>query len=119
MCEGMNVMILMPFATFMVSDFGFAAEENAVKTGILTGAFATAQLVSSIPWAAVSDVFGRKIALIVGLAGTLAFLIIFGAAKSYLQAIIGRVGGGMLNGNIAVRRQQEIRMHDHDPWTRL
>lgn len=53
-------------------------------------------------WGRISDKFGRKPVLILGLVGTLISNLIFGFAKSFPVALIARALGGGLNGNIGV-----------------
>lgn len=49
-----------------------------------------------------SDRFGRKPILLLGCAGTMLSLLIVGFAPNFWIALLGRVVGGLLNGNIGV-----------------
>src|SRR5215475_457150 len=66
--------------------------------GIITASFYVAQLVSAPLWGRVSDKYGRRPALLVGLAGLGAGYLIFGFAHSLWMLIAARViqgaGGG-------------------------
>lgn len=53
-------------------------------------------------WGRISDKYGRKPVLIMGLIGTMLSMIIFGFAKSFPVALLARAVGGALNGNIGV-----------------
>lgn len=53
-------------------------------------------------WGSLSDRVGRKNVLIFGCAGTLLSLLIVGFAPNFWIALLGRVLGGLLNGNIGV-----------------
>ncbi|KAF2432820.1 MFS general substrate transporter [Tothia fuscella] len=53
-------------------------------------------------WGSLSDRIGRKKVLLFGNAGTLLSMLIVGFAPSFGVALMGRVLGGLLNGNIGV-----------------
>src|SRR2546427_2325410 len=66
--------------------------------GPLIASFAVAQLVSSPVWGKVSDRYGRRPALIIGLAGSAFAYLIFGFANSlwllFASRIVQGLGGG-------------------------
>ena len=102
LCESININVLFPFVPFMVEDFGYRGELLGYYSGILAASFCAAQFCSSIPWGIFSDVFGRKSSAIIGVLGSAIGLAIFGFAKNYEQAIIGRMISGFLCGNLGV-----------------
>ena len=53
-------------------------------------------------WGSLSDRIGRKKVLLLGSAGTLISLVILGFAQNFWIALLGRILGGLLNGNIGV-----------------
>jgi len=53
-------------------------------------------------WGSLSGRVGRKRVLIFGCVGTLLSLLIVGFAPNFWIALLGRVLGGLLNGNIGV-----------------
>ena len=53
-------------------------------------------------WGGLSDRIGRKPVLLLGCAGTLLSLLVVGFAPNFWIALLGRVLGGVLNGNIGV-----------------
>lgn len=53
-------------------------------------------------WGGVSDRIGRKPVLLFGCAGTMISMLVLGFASNIWVAVIGRVFGGALNGNIGV-----------------
>lgn len=74
--------------------------------GMIQAAFPAAQLVTAILWgrAADTDWIGRKRVMLIGLFGTCFACLGFGFSKSFIQAMVFRVLGGALNGNIGVMR---------------
>jgi MFS family permease len=96
------VNVLFPFMAFMVEDLGYGGAQLGYYVGLLAAAFCTAQFFSSVFWGKMSDIYGRKPSIIIGTAGTVAGMLMFGLAKSYTQAIVGRFLAGLLSGNIGV-----------------
>jgi hypothetical protein len=78
----------------------------AAQGGMVQAAFPAAQLVTAVLWgrAADTDWIGRKKVLLIGLFGTCLACLGFGFSKSFVQALVYRVLGGALNGNIGVMR---------------
>lgn len=74
-----------------------------VYAGILSASFCAAQFVSSTFWGWVSDKFGRRMTLLIGVSGTAVAVGVFGFATSYTHALVARIMAGVLNGNIGVR----------------
>jgi MFS family permease len=83
--------------------YGIGSESDAAfYAGILIAAFSLAEALTGVLWGAVSDRIGRKPVLIIGNAGTLLSLLIVGFAPNFWIALVGRILGGLLNGNIGV-----------------
>ncbi|KAI9641842.1 hypothetical protein NHQ30_009709 [Ciborinia camelliae] len=76
----------------------------ASQAGILQGSFALAQLTTAMLWGRFSDQSGRKKVLLIGLSGTAFSCLGFGFAQSFWQAMVFRMIGGALNGNVGVMR---------------
>jgi MFS family permease len=76
----------------------------ASQAGIMQGAFAAAQLCTAMLWGRFSDRGGRKRILLIGLSGTMLSYLGFGFAQAFWQALIFRMLGGALNGNVGVMR---------------
>jgi hypothetical protein len=78
----------------------------ARQGGMIQAAFPAAQLLTAILWgrAADADWVGRKRVLLIGLFGTCFSCLGFGFSKTFVQAMVYRVLGGALNGNIGVMR---------------
>src|ERR1700761_234868 len=73
----------------------------STQAGYLASAFMFAQFLTAVAWgkAADSEFFGRKKVLMIGLMGTGISAIGFGFSRTFWQAIVFRIIGGMLNGN--------------------
>ena len=78
----------------------------AGQGGMVQAAFPAAQLLTAVLWgrAADTDWIGRKRVLLIGLFGTCFSCLGFGFSKTFIQAMVYRVLGGALNGNIGVMR---------------
>jgi MFS family permease len=77
-------------------------EDAAFWAGILIAAFSLSEAITGMAWGSFSDRVGRKSVLIFGCAGTLLSLLIVGFAPNFWIALLGRILGGLLNGNIGV-----------------
>lgn len=87
----------------MVKDFHIGDPNNAsFYAGILISAFALSESLTGMFWGGLSDRLGRKPVLLFGCVGTMLSMIIVGFSRSFWVALVGRVIGGILNGNIGV-----------------
>ena len=76
----------------------------ASQAGIMQGAFAAAQLCTAMLWGRWSDRGGRKRVILIGLFGTMLSCLGFGFSQTFWQALVFRMMGGALNGNVGVMR---------------
>ena len=74
------------------------------QAGVLQASFSGAQTLTSWYWGRAADLYGRKAVLLFGSFGTLISCIGFGLSTSFLSALIFRILGGLVNGNIPVMR---------------
>ncbi|KXS21161.1 MFS general substrate transporter [Gonapodya prolifera JEL478] len=98
--------ILFPFVYFMVRDFKIAADERQLGTyvGILASTFSIAQFFSNLPWGWVSDKWGRRPVLLIGLLANSICALAFGMSKSYSWALGVRILQGAFNANTGVAK---------------
>lgn len=94
---------IFPYSWIMVKDFHVGNPNDAsFYAGILVASFSLAEALTGMFWGALSDRIGRKPVLLLGCAGTMLSLLIVGFAPSFWVALLGRIIGGVLNGNIGV-----------------
>jgi Major Facilitator Superfamily len=75
-----------------------------VYAGLLASSFSFAQCVASLVYGSLSDRFGRRPILLWGLLANALALLAFGFAQTYWQAMLFRILGGVLNGNMPVAK---------------
>jgi MFS family permease len=107
LCQLLNTASYMsttPLAPFMVLHYfpGLEARDVGFYTGLLEGAFHVGAVPGAFFWSWFADHYGRRPALLCGLAGTFVAVILFGFAPNYGTAIISRLLWGLLNGNVGV-----------------
>ncbi|KAJ9622219.1 hypothetical protein H2204_011567 [Knufia peltigerae] len=93
-------------------------EDASFYAGLLISAFAMAEASTAMIWGNISDRYGRKPIILVALAGTALSSLLFGFAKRYWVALLARVVGGALNGNVAVMQTmvaEMIKNPAHEP----
>lgn len=86
--------------------------------GILISAFALSEALTGFFWGSLSDRVGRKPVLLLGCVGTMLSLLIVGFSTNFWVALLGRVVGGVLNGNIGVIQTmvgELVRKPEHEP----
>jgi MFS family permease len=94
---------IFPYSWVMVREFHVGGPNDAsFYAGILVAAFSLAEALTGMFWGGLSDRIGRKPVLLTGCASTALSLLIVGFASSYRVALLGRIVGGALNGNIGV-----------------
>jgi MFS family permease len=94
---------IFPYAWKLVLHYEVGNENDAAfYAGILIAAFSLAEALTGMFWGSLSDRIGRKKVLLFGNAGTLLSMLIVGFAPSFGVALMGRILGGLLNGNIGV-----------------
>ncbi|KAJ2998378.1 hypothetical protein HDV02_004593 [Globomyces sp. JEL0801] len=97
--------MMFPFVYFMVKDFNMAEEKDiGFYVGFIAASFSFAQFLTSMLWGAMSDRFGRRPILLIGLMGNTITMLLFGVSKSLFWAISCRLACGCLNGNVGVAK---------------
>jgi len=99
-----GLMMVIPILTFVATDLG----ASPTMLGLLISAFAIAQLLSAPFWGRVSDRYGRRPALLIGLTASMLAYVVFGLAHTLWLLLLSRfvqgAGGGttgVLNAYVA------------------
>lgn len=93
-----GVLMIAPLLPFYAKELG----ANAVTLALVTSSFSAAQLLSAPFWGRVSDRYGRKPALIVGLAASAVSYIVFAFADSLWLLLLSRIVQGAGGGTVGV-----------------
>lgn len=116
---GVTANILIPFVAFMITDlFHYRVEDVGYYGGWLTSAYFLSQIVSSVVLGQYSDVKGRRIVMLTGMAGNLVTTIIFGFSRVFWLALLARFICGLINGNIGVIKSYIREITDHSNQAR-
>lgn len=92
-----------PYAWQLILHYNVGDRSNAsFYSGLFISAFAFSECLSGFFWGALSDRIGRKPCLLIGCTGTALSLLIVGLAPNFWVALLGRILGGLLNGNMGV-----------------
>lgn len=102
--ESMQGNIIWPFISEAVQRWGVSSHETAFYVGILASSFFLAQFLFVVFWGKAADRYGRRPALLWGLVGTGATMLLFGFVRSYWLAVLNRFLTGALNGNVAISK---------------
>jgi hypothetical protein len=94
------------FYQLKLFDTNLADSTIAAQGGMIQAAYSAAQLLTAVLWgrAADTDWIGRKRVLLIGLFSTGLTCVGYGFSKSFAEAMVYRVLGGALNGNVGVIR---------------
>lgn len=102
---------ILAYSYVMVKDLHGGDETNAsFYSGLLVSAYAVAEAMTAMIWGAISDRYGRKPVVLIGLGGVALSSLIFGLSKHYWVALLARFVGGALNGNVAVMQTMVAEM---------
>jgi MFS family permease len=89
-----GLLMVIPLLPFYTVELG----GGAMAVGLLVSSYAVAQLLSAPLWGRVSDRYGRRPALLIGLAASAVAYVIFGYAESlwllFLSRLVQGAGGG-------------------------
>ncbi|KAI8812837.1 major facilitator superfamily domain-containing protein [Cladochytrium replicatum] len=104
--EPLGGSIIFPFIYQMIRSFNVTDDEKKLGyyVGLITSVFSFAQVISSIPIGNLSDRWGRRPMMLIGLFGNAISSAFFGLSKSLVWAIVSRGVLGLMNGNIGVAK---------------
>jgi len=93
-----GLLMVLPLMPFYARDFG----AGSLMVTVLVTAFTAAQLLSAPLWGRFSDKYGRRPALIVGLASAAIAYVVFGFATSIWLLLLSRIVQGAGGGTVGV-----------------
>ncbi|KAG0001791.1 hypothetical protein BGZ79_004143 [Entomortierella chlamydospora] len=102
-------------STILFPDFHITDNEDEIGffCGLIASSFFFAQFCTSIFWGYMSDRYGRRPILLLGLCGSTIACVFFGLSKSLAWAITSRSMCGLLNGNVGVAKSMLGEIADH------
>ncbi|CAK7264479.1 hypothetical protein SEPCBS119000_001008 [Sporothrix epigloea] len=119
LAEPIALTSIFPYAWALVKHFQFGDEADAsFYAGILISSFSLAEALMGMYWGKLSDRIGRKPVLLIGCTGTVLSLVVVGLARNIWVALLGRIVGGLLNGNIGVIQTmvgELVKKPEHEP----
>ncbi|KAH7093771.1 major facilitator superfamily domain-containing protein [Paraphoma chrysanthemicola] len=101
---------LLPYLFFLVKsiisepEHPTAPQQISRLTGLLVAAFPIGQMLTSMLWGRLSDVYGRKPAILLGLAISIVANVGFGFSRTIGMLVCWRIVAGMANGIVGVLR---------------
>jgi multidrug resistance protein len=93
-----GLLMVIPILPFYAKELG----AGGLIVGLLVSSFAVAQLLSAPMWGRFSDAYGRRPALLVGLAASAIAYVIFGFAHSLALLFVSRLVQGAGGGTVSV-----------------
>lgn len=109
--QGLQTSLPYVIGVYMVRDFlkdgndmDVSEEKVGELTGVLGACFCAAQLFTSYPIGRLSDVIGRKPVIVFGNMICVISTICLGLSRTYLQAILSRIFGGLFNAIIGAEK---------------
>ncbi|PKA54350.1 Protein zinc induced facilitator-like 1 [Apostasia shenzhenica] len=100
LCAALPISVLFPFLYFMIRDLHVAkrVEDIGYYAGFVGSSFMLGRALTSVFWGIISDRYGRKPVIVIGIVAVIVFNTLFGLSTSYWIAIVTRFLLGSLNG---------------------
>jgi MFS family permease len=115
---------LIPYLYFLVKSIILDPEHPSAPqhisrlTGLLVAAFPIGQMMTSMLWGRLSDTYGRKPVILLGLAMSVVANLAFGFSRTIAMLVFWRVVAGMANGIVGVMRTMTaeiVKERKHQP----
>ncbi|KAI8812838.1 major facilitator superfamily domain-containing protein [Cladochytrium replicatum] len=113
--EPLGASIISPFIYQMIRSFKVTEDEKNLGyyVGLITSIFSFAQVISSIPIGSLSDRYGRRPMMLIGLLCNCVSFVFFGLSSSLIWALSSRAALGLLNGNTGIAKSMLGEITDH------
>ncbi|RNF24731.1 putative transporter [Trypanosoma cruzi] len=103
--ESFSSTMLLPYVGLLIAHLrNRPAEESGYLSGLMIGVFMFGQVVSGKYWGYLSDKYGRRTPLLVGLLSSGFMMLGFGLGKTVWMCILFRFLHGLFNGNVLVAK---------------
>eukprot|EP00760_Papus_ankaliazontas_P009071 PhM_4_TR13962/c1_g2_i1/m.91727 len=104
--EAISISVLMPFVGYLVDSFHITSSKDTVGyyAGVVIAVFQLSMSISSPIWGKLSDRYGRRPAMLVGLLITAIALPAFGFSTTLWYAIVVRFLTGLFSGNMGIAK---------------
>jgi MFS family permease len=106
-CEPITSQSIYPYINQLISELDITGgDERKVGyyAGLIESLFFVTEAMTVFQWSRASDHLGRKPILLIGLAGSMISMLVFGLSKTFWALVISRCLTGLLNGNIGVMK---------------
>ncbi|KAJ4480158.1 major facilitator superfamily transporter [Lentinula aciculospora] len=106
-CEPITSQSIYPYINQLISELDITGgDERKVGyyAGLIESLFFVTEAMTVFQWSRASDHIGRKPILLIGLAGSMVSMLLFGLSKTFWTLVISRCLTGLLNGNIGVMK---------------
>ena len=90
--------IVLPLLPFYATELG----ASPFEVGLIIASYSAMQFLFAPVWGSLSDRYGRRPLLLVGLLGSAASYVVFGLARSLEVLLVSRVIAGIMGANIPV-----------------
>lgn len=100
----------------MIESFHVDEANIAFWAGLTSAIFSLSQCLTAVPWGRLSDRWGRKPVILLGLTCTMVTSLMWGFSTSLPMAVVARALQGGMNGNVGIIRTMVAEMC---PWREL
>ncbi|KIK52657.1 hypothetical protein GYMLUDRAFT_1028562 [Collybiopsis luxurians FD-317 M1] len=107
LCEPILSQSIYPYINQLISELDITGgDERRVGyyAGIIESLFYATEAMTVLQWSRASDTIGRKPILLIGVAGSMISMLLFGLSTTFWALVVSRCLTGLLNGNIGIMK---------------